>query len=111
MALPPQKHNQQSRGESAVRVSALERTLATFNLEIGMKMAASLAQYDAKYVAPLRRRLAELDAPWWERLWYTSLRPILELYGLPPVVCPQPAQPAPKPATPPEPPAPKIVLP
>lgn len=50
--------------------------------ELGLLVAQSLANYHAIYVRPIADYL---NAPWYMKLWWNYGRPILELYGLPPV--------------------------
>lgn len=80
MGLPPQRVNRQPEGQGAVRVNALEKTLENFNAEIGSKMAASLAQYHARYVEP---RLQVIEFVLGIRLFRKVRDEILPLYYLP----------------------------
>lgn len=98
MALPPQRHNIQPGSQRTVRAANLDKTLDEFNREIGSKMAASLAQYHARFVEP---RLQVLELIWgvtlfrWAKKFFT---PMFALYRTdlvfvhpePPVVVPTP---------------------
>lgn len=92
----PQPINQR-----VVRVGALETRLQNFRGEMGFKLNAAIKIYDGMVVVPLLNRMEALDAPWFVRLWYHYLRPILELYGLQPL--PSMAIPAPNVGVPPVP--------
>jgi len=63
-------HNRPSkRSRIPVRVGGLERTLENFNAELGQKTAMSIAEYDQRYAAPLRARVAWLELSLWARFW------------------------------------------
>jgi hypothetical protein len=52
-----------------VHASQLERTLENFNLEMGNKVALSIAGYDRQSIKPLRARLEWLEKPLVVRAW------------------------------------------
>lgn len=54
---------------ATVRIGALERTLEGMNVEMGAKVAQSLAKYHETYVRPLEERIAWLETSWYVRLW------------------------------------------
>jgi hypothetical protein len=62
--------NGQRPPQQAVRVARFEATLDRFNSEIGEKTAFTLAKFHEMYVAPLEQRIAELETPWYRRMWH-----------------------------------------
>jgi hypothetical protein len=76
-----------SNGEKIVRYNALERALeraGTMFLETADKNAKiRIQEYHDLFGLALIEAIEALRAPWYARLWYRYLRPMLELYGLP----------------------------
>ena len=74
MMRPPFPSNRgghgQRPGQGAVRISQLEKTLASFDREIGAKLTVVLTQFHTKYVRPLEERIAYLEAPPHQKVWY-----------------------------------------
>lgn len=55
---------------ATVRAGALDRTLEAFNSEIGYKVGKTMDAYHALHVAPLERRVAEMER-WTVRYWWS----------------------------------------
>lgn len=56
-----------------VRIAALERTLQALVEEIGGKQAQWGVVFHNNYVAPLERRIAWLELPWYRKLWLNAV--------------------------------------
>ena len=55
-------HRGQSAGREVVRVGAFERSLERFMVEMGQRIALTIAEYDRLQIEPLRQRLLALEA-------------------------------------------------
>lgn len=58
---------------ATVRAGKLDKTLEQFNEEMGGKVAQSIMTYHNRYVAPLERRIAWLELPWYRKLWLNAV--------------------------------------